>query len=72
MVHRIQNSNRLDQNIGLNKHKLILLVNDYNAECNVSQKKNYYEAVHDGAIGITETISDSAISMKSRFVGHCF
>jgi len=39
MVHRIQNSNCLDQNIGLNKHKLILLVNDYNAECNVSQKK---------------------------------
>jgi len=30
----------LDQNIGLNKHKFSLLVNDNIAECNVSQEKN--------------------------------
>jgi len=35
-----QNTSHLDQNIGLNKHKLSLLVNDNAAECNVSQNKN--------------------------------
>jgi len=45
-----QNSNHLDQNINLNKHKLSLLVNANTAECNVSQhKKNYHETIHDGA-----------------------
>ena len=39
MVHHTQNSNHLDQNIDLSKHKLSLLVNDNAAECNVSQKK---------------------------------
>jgi len=39
MVHHTQNSNHLDQNIDLSKHKLTLLVNDNAAECNVAQKK---------------------------------
>jgi len=30
--YHTQNNNHLDQNIGLNKHKLILLVNDNTAE----------------------------------------
>jgi len=37
--YHTRNNNRLDRNIGLNKHKLILLVNDNTAECNVTQKK---------------------------------
>jgi len=50
-----------------------LLVNDNTADCNVSQeKRNYYETIHDGAIGIKETILNSAIGMESLFVGHCF
>jgi len=36
------------------------------------KKKNYHETIHDGAIGIKETIENSAVSMKSRFVGQCF
>jgi len=34
-----QNSNHFDQNIGLIKQKLSLLVNKKYAECNVSQEK---------------------------------
>jgi len=34
-----QSSNHFDQTIGLNKHKLSLLVNDNTAVCNVSQEK---------------------------------
>jgi len=47
----------LDQNIGLNKHKLSLLVNNNAAECNVFQEKwNYHETIHDDPTGIKETI----------------
>jgi len=35
--YHTQNSNHLDQNIGLNKHKLSLLVHDNVTECNISQ-----------------------------------
>jgi len=65
-----QNSNHLDQNIDINKFKLSLLVNDNSAECNVSQEeRSYPEIIHHGAIGVKETIRDSAIGMKSQFVG---
>jgi len=37
--YHTQNSNHVDQNINLNKHKLSLLVNDIIVECNVSQEK---------------------------------
>jgi len=67
--YHTQNSNHLDQNIGLKKHKLSLLANDNIAKCKASQKKrNYHQNIHDGAMNIKETIYDSAIGMKSRFV----
>ena len=60
--YHTRNSNHLDQNIGLNSHKLSLLVNDNTVVCNVSRgKRNNYKTIHDGAVG-----------MKSRFVGHRF
>ena len=37
--YHIQNSSRLDQNIGVNNHKFSLLVNGNTTECNVSQEK---------------------------------
>jgi len=39
--YHTQNSNHLDQNIGLNKHNLSLLVHDNIAECNVSQERKW-------------------------------
>jgi len=52
-----QNSNHLNQKIDLNGHKLSLLVNHNTAECKVSQqKRNYHEAIHNGAIGIKQII----------------
>jgi len=50
-----QNSNHLDQTICLNKYKLSLLLSYNTAECNI-KKKNYHETIHDGAVGIKETI----------------
>jgi len=38
----------------------------------LQKKRNYHETIFDDAIGITGTIEDSAIGMKSRFVGHRF
>ena len=35
------------------------------------EKRNYHETIHDGAIGIKDTIQDSAKGMKSWLVGHC-
>jgi len=71
-----QNSNHLDQNIGLRKHKGSLLVNDNTAvPRNVTflkKKRNYYETIHDGSLGITEMMWDSAIGMKILFVCHRF
>ena len=63
----------LDQNIG--KHQRSLLVNNNIVECNVYEEKmklsrNY--CIHDGAIGIKETIWCSATGMKSLFIGHRF
>jgi len=53
---KIATTLHLDQNIGLNKRKRNLSVNDNTAECNVSQeKRNYHETIHDGTIGIKET-----------------
>jgi len=50
-----------------------LLVNDSSAECDVSQEiKNYHEIIHYGAIGMKETIQDSAIGIKGGFVSHRF
>ena len=37
LSHHTQNNNHLEQNIGLNKHKVCLLVNDNIVECSVSQ-----------------------------------
>jgi len=53
---KIATTLHLDQNIGLNKHKPNLSVNDNTAECNLSQeKRNHHETIYDGAIGIKET-----------------
>jgi len=41
----------LDQNLGLNRHTLTLLVNDNTVECMFLKKKwNYQETIHDGTI----------------------
>jgi len=67
---KIATTLHLDHNIGLNKRKLNLLVNDNTAECNVSQeKRNYHETMHDGAIGIKENFQDSSIYMKNQLAG---
>jgi len=34
------------------------------------KKRNYHETVYDGAIGIKETLWDSAIDMKRGLVGY--
>ena len=69
-VYHTENSNHLDQNIGLNKHKLNSPVNNNTAECNVSkEKRNYHETIYDGAVGIKKTFWDSSIDMKIRLVG---
>jgi len=50
---KIATTLHLDQNIGVNKHKLNLSVNDNTGECNVSQeKRNYHETIYDGAIAV--------------------
>jgi len=36
------------------------------------KKRNYQESIHNGAIGTIETIYDSAVRIKSRFVAHLF
>jgi len=59
----------LDQNIGLNKHKLSLLVNDNLAECNVSQEKMQLSTM---ALWAQKKLSSVALGMKSLFVGHRF
>jgi len=43
-----------DVHLGLNKHKLGLVVNDNTEECNVSQEKRrkYHDIIHVDAIGI--------------------
>jgi len=69
-VYHTENSNHLDQTIGIIWHKRIMLVNDNTAEYNVSRKKrNYHEAIHHGPTGVKQTFWDSAIDMKSRLVG---
>jgi len=58
-VYHTENSNNLDQDIGINWHKRSMLVNDnYRAaEYNVSQEiRNCHETIYDGAIGIKETL----------------
>ena len=35
-------------------------------------KRNYQESIHNGAVGIKETIYDSAVRIESRFEGHRF
>jgi len=67
--HHTLNSNHFDRNIGLNEHKLSLLVKHNTAECNVSQTKRiYHETIDDGALWMIEAICDSAVGMKSRFL----
>jgi len=69
-VYHIENSNHLDQNIGIIWHKRSMLVSGNTAEYNVSQeKRNYHETIYNGATVIKETFWDSAIDMKSRLVG---
>jgi len=67
-VYHTQNNNHLDRNIGSNRHKLSLLVNNNSAEYNAFFKETQY----DGAVYIKETISDSAAGIKSQLVGHYF
>jgi len=55
-LYHTENSNHLDQNLGIIWHKCSMLVNDNTAEYNVSQeKKDYYETIYDGAISAKET-----------------
>ena len=55
-VYHTENSNHLDQNIGIICPKRSMLVNDNTAGYNVEKKKkNYHEIIYDGAIGIKET-----------------
>ena len=71
-VCHTENSNHLDQHIGIVWHKRSMLVNDNTAEHNVSQEKKklrYHETIYNGAIGVKDTFWDSAIDMKSRLVG---
>jgi len=35
----------------------------------LKKKRNCHETIHDGSVGLKETIYDIAIGMKSRFVG---
>jgi len=52
-VYHTENSNHLDQNIGIVWHKRSMLVNDNTVEYNVSQaKRNYHETIYNGAIGV--------------------
>jgi len=56
-VYQTENSNHLDQNIGIIWHKRSMLVNDNtrNVMFLNKKKKNYHEIIHDGAVGIKET-----------------
>jgi len=38
----------------------------------LKKKRNYQESIHDDATGIKETICDSTIGTKSRYVGYLF
>jgi len=61
-VYHTQNNNHVDQNIGIIWHKRSILVKDNTAEYNVSQeKKNYYQTMYDGAIGMTRLFVLQAI-----------
>ena len=69
-VYHTENSNHLDQNIGIIWHKRSMLVKDNTAEYIVSQEnRNYHETIYDGAIGIKETFEDSSMGMKNLLVG---
>ena len=74
-VCHTENSNHLDQNIGIIRNKRSMLVNDNsllrNVEYNASQEKKKLSrnSLRDGPIGIKETFRDSSIDMKSRIVG---
>ena len=69
-VYHTENSNHLDQNIGIIWHKRSMLVKDNTAENIVSQEKiNYHETIYDGAMGMKQTFEDSSMDMKSRLVG---
>jgi len=63
-VYHTENSNHVDQHIGIIWHKRSMLVKDNTAEYIV-----YHETIYDGAIGIKETFKDSSMDMKSRLVG---
>ena len=55
-VYHTENTNHLDQHIGIIWHTRSMLVTNNTAECNVSQdKRNNHETMHDDAIDIKET-----------------
>jgi len=55
-VYHTENSNHLEQNIGIIWHKRSMLVNDNTTECIASQaKKKDHETIYGDAIGIKET-----------------
>jgi len=56
-IYHTENSNHLDQNIGIIWHKHSMLVNDTVILRSVeyivlTKKRNYRETIYDGAIGI--------------------
>jgi len=54
-VYHTENSQNLDQNIGMMWHKHSMLVNDNTVDYVSQEKKNYHDTIYDGAIGIKET-----------------
>jgi len=55
-VYHNENSNHLEQNIGIIWHKRSTLDNDNTVEYKAYQAKNKdHETIYDGAIGIKET-----------------
>ena len=69
-VYQTEYSNHLDQNIGIIWHKRSMVVNDNNAEYNVSQEEKKQSQNHlRWHYRHKETFWDSYIDMKSRLVG---
>jgi len=55
-VHYTENSNHLEQNIGIIWRKRTMLVNNNTRNITFLKKKiNYHKTIYDGAIGIKET-----------------
>jgi len=65
-VYHTENSNHLDQTIGIIRHKRSILVNDNTVEYNLKKKRNYHETIYDQH---RRNFLGSAIDKKSRIVG---